>query len=254
MNNYNANRDLSDIVIVIPARLKSQRLPNKLLLKIGNKTIIQHTYNCAINVLDKEQIFIATDSSSIYEECSKFTKNIIMTPESCLTGTDRLYEFSKIIEARRYINLQGDEPIMPIENISTILLRGTNDDEHVYNMMAKIDSEDEFYSLSVPKCVFNIYNELLYMSRSGLPGAKNGKFNFGFKQVCLYSFTKKHLEQFASCKNKTKFEEIEDIEILRFLEKEKKIKMVKTKKGTIAVDYPRDIKMVENLIKKNEKR
>ena len=70
----------------------------------------------------------------------------------------------------------------------------------------------------------------------------------------LINEVKNLIKNYKKKKKKRNKKKIEDIEILRFLEKEKKIKMVKTKKGTIAVDYPRDIKMVENLIKKNEKR
>ena len=95
------------------------------------------------------------------------------------------------------------------------------------------------------------------MSRSVIPAIKIkkklNKLQY-WKQVCVYAFTKKDLKIFGKNKKKSYLEKIEDIEILRFLDKDKKIKMVKTKKGTIAVDYPRDIKVVEKIIKKNEKR
>ena len=102
-----------DLVCVIPARLKSSRLPHKPLLDICGKTMLERTFNRARAVFDSSEIFIATDSELIKNSAESYTDNIIITSSECETGTDRIAEFSKIIEAKAYINLQGDEPIMP---------------------------------------------------------------------------------------------------------------------------------------------
>ena len=94
------------------------------------------------------------------------------------------------------------------------------------------------------------------MSRLPLPGKKNFKQNTKikyFKQVCIYAFNKDELKKFKNFKKKSVIEIAEDIEILRFFEINKKIKMIKTTNNSIAVDQKKDIKKVEKYLK-NEKK
>ena len=102
-------------------------------------------------------------------------------------------------------------------------------------------------SKSVPKVVFNEKNELIYISRSLVPGSKYDLKEY-FRQVCIYGFSRQELKLFSSFKKKSNVEWIEDIELLRFFETSKKIYMIKLSKNSIAVDYPSDIKKVEKLI------
>ena len=108
-----------DWLIVIPARLNSTRLKEKALIDINGQTMIQRTYNCALNaVKDRNKIIIATDSNKIYNHARDFNAKVEITPNNCLTGTDRVFEIAKKYEASQYINLQGDEPIFPPEVIA----------------------------------------------------------------------------------------------------------------------------------------
>ena len=70
---------------------------------------------------DKEKIFIATDSELIGNHCEDFGANVLKTSKNCLTGTDRVAEVSEIIKAKQYINLQGDEPIFPTEDLNIFI-------------------------------------------------------------------------------------------------------------------------------------
>ena len=90
------------------------------------------------------------------------------------------------------------------------------------------------------------------MSRSAIPLTKSGEFKFGFKQVCIYAFSKKHLDFFFSQQQKTPLEEVEDIEILRFLESNFPVNMVKVQSGSIAIDIPEDVIRVKMVMKNIE--
>ena len=79
---------------------------------------------------------------------------------------------------------------------------------------------------------------------------KFNKFNFAYKQVCIYSFPYKILKKFGKKKIKSKFENSEDIEILRFLELGINVKMLKLSNSSIGVDTKKDLKKVESIIKK----
>ena len=85
------------------------------------------------------------------------------------------------------------------------------------------------------------------MSRNPIPGTKTGVGLNPIKQVCIYAFNREHLQSFSSNK-KTPLESQEDIEIIRFLEMGQKVKMVMLDNVSHAVDYPEDIKIVEDLL------
>ncbi|MFN1658949.1 hypothetical protein ACK143_21135, partial [Vibrio rotiferianus] len=71
-----------------------------------------------------------------------------------------------------------------------------------------------------------------------------GEYKFGYKQVCIYAFSKEQLAFFYSNKAKTRHEQVEDIEILRFLESDYVVDMVEVEAGSLAVDVPTDVKAV----------
>ena len=77
--------------IIIPARLNSNRLPGKLLLKINNLSLIENVYNNCCKTKNTD-VYIATDNLKIKRECLKFTENIIITNSLHNSGTDRVAE------------------------------------------------------------------------------------------------------------------------------------------------------------------
>jgi len=243
---------IKDFVLVIPARLESTRLPRKLLRKIEGISIIERTFNCAFNALgDRNKIIIATDSKLILEHCHLFGANVILTSKNCLTGTDRVAEISKIVEANQYINLQGDEPIFPVSDLTYFISEVTKNPDYIYTGITKIYKEEDYNNLSIPKMVFTNSKRLLYSSRAPIPCNKSGKFVTGFKHICVYAFNKTHLNAFTSLDNKTVFEFEEDLEINRFLELDMDVKCIPLEKGGKAVDTQEDLEKVSNLIRTN---
>lgn len=238
-------------VVVIPARLASTRLPRKPLADICGKSMLEHTYERALEAVPAENIFIATDSNEIVNECEKFNAQVVMTSSSCLTGTDRIAEFAQKVHADIYINLQGDEPIMDPANVSKILKAGMASPSAIINGWAWIKDEKEFNSRSIPKVTIRQDGRMMYMSRAPIPGTKDGSFKFSRKQICVYSFPKEALFSFYSRKTKTPHEEAEDIEILRFSEMGWEVEMIELSGDSIAVDTPEDLDLVRNAIKKN---
>ncbi len=240
-----------DYILVIPARLKSTRLPKKLLIKIEGKTIIQRTYINALNAIgDKEKIFIATDSTIIAEHCHAFGAKTILTSKKCLTGTDRIAEVSEKITASQYINLQGDEPLFPSDQLQIFINKVIKDNSQVYTAITSIKNENDFRNYSIPKMVFSNSKKLLYSSRAPIPGNKRDIFLNSFKHICVYAFNKTHLAAFKNQKEKTKFEFIEDLEINRFLELDIPVKCVDLDYGGKAVDTENDLNEVIKIIKK----
>jgi 3-deoxy-manno-octulosonate cytidylyltransferase (CMP-KDO synthetase) len=245
---------MRDFVVVIPARLDSGRLGRKPLADICGKPMILHTYERALEATSSENIFVATDSREILEVCETVNANCLITPKDCLTGTDRIAHFSKKILAKTYVNLQGDEPLMDSSNISKMIFAAKTNPEVIINGWASIKTKKDYFSKTIPKVILNSDNDLLYMSRSPVPGNKQGVFCGARKQVCVYSFPYSALQFILINSTKTLVEEIEDIEILRFLEMGWKIKMIELPGLSVAVDTPADLDKVRKKMGHYKKR
>lgn len=241
------------IAIIIPARFNSSRFPGKPLVKIFEKTMIEHVWEKCSKVLPSKNVYVATDSSEIERICLKKNINSILTNKNCLTGTDRVYEASLKVDADIIINVQGDEPLIDPLDILKVIKESKKNPNQVINAMCEISDEKDYFSKNIPKVVVDNQNNLLYMSRAPIPYNKKGEFVKSFKQVCVYAFPKEQLKKFYEVRKKTHIENFEDIEILRFLELGINIKMVEVSKSSVAVDTPDDLKKVKKILieKKN---
>ncbi len=242
-----------DFVIVIPARLKSSRLPNKPLIKILGKEMILRTIDRCKLSISQRLIYVATDSVKIKKFLYKKNfRNVILTSKKNKTGTDRIYEFSKIIKAKRYINVQGDEPIVNPKDIKKIIDFSSKNKSIIYNGYASVKKNKSTSSSNIPKVVLDKYNNLLYITRSDVPSNFKYKNKYLLKQICIYSLPRQILHKVFKFNKKSELEKMEDIEILRFLESGYKVKMLKMSGKSMAVDVPQDVNKVEKILRKNK--
>ena len=237
-------------LLVIPARYSSKRLPGKPLKKINGKEMISHVWEKCIRAVGEKNVLIATDSKKIYNFCNLNSYNTLMTSDKCLTGTDRLYEVSKKIKKNFYINVQGDEPLISVNDIKKFVEYSKKNQNNVINAYTNVENVKDYLSPNVIKMIFDKSNNLIYASRSNIPGNKKNKLIKAYKQVCIYSFPYNHLKLFGKIKTKTRIEQIEDIEILRFVELGIKVKMFKVSKSSIGVDTIDDLKKSRKNFKK----
>jgi len=140
-----------DFIILIPSRIGSTRLKNKPLVDIDGKTLIQRVFEQSLKATS--QSFIATDSQLIYEHAKSFTDNIVMTSDTHISGTDRVFEAASSLslnEDQLIINLQGDEPFMPVDLINTLVDDYTNNECDVITASHPIESNQDIVN---PNCV-----------------------------------------------------------------------------------------------------
>ena len=241
------------VAIIIPARYGSSRYEGKPLIKINKIPLIIRVVKKCIKALGKQSVFVATDDKRISTVVKDYGYNYIMTSKKNLTGTDRVAEASKKINADIIVNVQGDEPLINPQDIKKVIDQKKKKMSDVVCAYCELRADENSNRRTIPKVVFNENKELLYISRSPIPNSKKkeNKIKY-FKQVCIYAFTKNELNFFKGFKRKSKIEKIEDIEILRFFETNKKIKMVKVSNSSVAVDEPSDKKKVERIL--NEKK
>jgi 3-deoxy-manno-octulosonate cytidylyltransferase (CMP-KDO synthetase) len=234
-------------VVIIPARYKSTRYPGKPLVKLLGKPMILWVCELSVKAVGIENVYVATDDESISKVVTIAGFNVIMTSSDCLTGTDRVAEAANKIKSDIYINIQGDEPLLnPIDIINVIKTKELYYDE-IINCYCPFSSKEDPANVNVPKVIFNEHNSLIYMSRAAIPGYKfheKAPTQY-YKQVCIYAFTLDELKRYTEYGRKSILESSEDIEIIRFLEWGKKIRMLQTNPGSASVDAPEDVAKVE---------
>jgi len=237
-------------VIIIPARYGSSRYRGKPLVKILGRELVLRVADICAKTIGKDNVYIATDSKKIANKVSSYNYKYILTSRNCLTGTDRVAEAAKKISAKIFINVQGDEPLVNPKDIKKIIAFKKKYFNHVICGYDKIHKLQDPKSTNLPKVVVNSKNELIYISRSLIPGSKKIiKKKKYFKQVCIYAFNFSELKKFKSLGKKSEIEKMEDIEILRFFDLAVKIKMVKLNSNSVAVDEMSDVSKAEKIIK-----
>ena len=239
-------------VVIIPARFGSSRFPGKPLVKLLGKPLILWVAELSAIAVGSQNVYVATEDKRIVNMVQSANFQTIMTSKDSLTGTDRLAEASQHIEADIYINVQGDEPLVKPSDIVKIRDAKIDQIDKVINGFSWINNNEDPDNVNIPKVVTNENNDLVYISRKAIPGFKNLKYSTlrYKKQVCIYAFTKEELLSYKNYGRKSKLEQYEDIEILRFLEIGKVIKMIETEAGSLAIDVPEDVPKVEDVLKK----
>jgi 3-deoxy-manno-octulosonate cytidylyltransferase (CMP-KDO synthetase) len=238
------------IVGVIPARYKSSRFEGKPLADICGKPMIWWVYNQAKKVKEFSEIYVATEDDRIKAACDKYGMNVVMTSSEHATGTDRIGEVARKVEADLYVNIQGDEPMIePSVILEAIKPFYNNPELQVSNLMTAIKDPIDVVNWTIPKVITNKDGIGIYLTRSAAPYPK-GSIDFKyFKQVCVYGFTPSALEFYCNSP-RGKIESIEDIEILRFIENYYNVQFVEVDSDTVAVDTVKDLKKVRNIMKK----
>lgn len=233
-------------VVLIPARYGSSRYPGKPLVPLLGKPMVLWVAELSEKAVGRENVYVATEDQRIVDVVEAAGYNAVITG-AALTGTDRLAEAAEKIRADIYINVQGDEPLVHPEDILAVGKAKVEHMDEIINGFSWVGHNEDPRSVNIPKVITTEDGKLVYMSRVALPGYKdieNAPARYK-KQVCIYAFTADELALFRSFGRKSELEQAEDIEILRFLDLKKSIRLVETRPGSLAVDVPADVPKVE---------
>ncbi len=235
------------IVGIIPARLASTRLPNKPLLDIAGKPMIQHVYDRASASSLLDSVLVATPDVEILRCVESFGGRAVLTSHAHTSGTDRLAEVARTLDADIIVNIQGDEPLLDCAAID-MLARAMSDDPSVCmsSMMAALHP-DEACDPSVVKVVIDLRGFALYFSRSAIPFPRAADEVQAKKHIGIYAYRREFLIALSEMAP-TPLERAESLEQLRVLENGYSIKMVQwTGAPPMSVDTPDDLSLVRKI-------
>jgi 3-deoxy-manno-octulosonate cytidylyltransferase (CMP-KDO synthetase) len=241
--------------IVIPARLASTRLPEKLLRKVAGKSVLQHTFEAASRCSVAEGIVVAVDDQRIADEVDAFGGHWIMTDPNCASGTDRIAEVAQATPGMQvFVNVQGDEP--EIDPTVIDLVASTLINDSTADMATAGTPIRDLRVLQDPSCVKIVMAQqdgagqgrAVYFSRATVPFSRDGIDESSladdppiyWHHIGLYAYRREFLQWFAS-QPPSPLEETERLEQLRAIEAGKKILVARVESATPGIDTQEDL-------------
>ncbi|PCI68538.1 MAG: 3-deoxy-manno-octulosonate cytidylyltransferase [Gammaproteobacteria bacterium] len=216
---------MNNFHVIIPARYESSRLPAKPLAKINDKEMILHVCERA-KESGAKSITVATDHLDIKRVVDNAGFTAIMTRIDHESGSDRIYEAAELLNLEDddiIVNVQGDEPFIPVANIQQVANIISNTSANMATLCCGIDSDEEANNPNAVKVIFDLNRKAIYFSRSIIPFVRTesltSKFNPDnhFRHIGIYAYTKKFLKQFVNWPI-SKLELLEKLEQLRVIE------------------------------------
>ena len=239
------------VVAIIPARYNSTRFPHKLLKKILNTPIIISVYNNVKQTKEIEDVIVATDSKEIFDICREYNAKVVMTSEHHTSGTSRIIEVAKDIDCDIVINVQGDEPLINSDILSSIIKSFDDDKVDIATLKKKIEKDSVLINdENTVKVVCDINDYAMYFSRATIPHRRsdNSILVDYYKHIGVYVFRNDVLLNIEKLKD-SEYEKIESLEQLKWLYNGLKIKVLETDSFIHGVDTEEDLNIVEQYIK-----
>lgn len=252
--------------IVIPARYQSSRFPGKPLVMLNGKTLIERVYELARRVPDVAGVYVATDDDRIRAHVEGFGGEVLMTPESCPTGTDRVAACIPLLldTIDAFVNWQGDSPLTPPDYPRALLQR--LQDSKVAELVTPVIRCDKETLLHLRAerangmvggvtVVFDVNNRALHFSREVIPWS-DALVDAPdplpvFYHVGMYAYRRDVLAQYPTWRVGP-IERTENLEQLRFVENGRVVEVVEVEgKGHWEVNKPEDVALVERLLREH---
>ena len=234
---------MSKTIILIPSRLAATRLPNKPLLKINGTSIINHVYEKAKSS-NIGEVFVATGDQEIFEEVTKKGGKCILTEKEHQTGTDRIFEAYQKLEINNVdyiINLQGDEPMINIEDIKNLNINAIRNKSEIATLACKIKDKNILNKNNVVKVITDKKISKENMSRAS-SFLRQVSFNYNaniYHHIGVYMYKVSILEKFVNLKQ-SKNEIEQKLEQLRAIDNKIEINVILANSTPIGVDTGED--------------
>lgn len=239
---------MQSVAIVILACYSSLRFPGKPLADILGKPMIQHVYEKAASI-KSATVVVATDDDRILSVVHSFGGKGMMTRPDHASGTDRLVEVMKEIDADLYINLQGDEPLVRVEDLELLVQAMTADTSIEVGTLYHAISAHQAKDPNTVKVVTSHSGRACYFSRSPIPFIRDKDRQASYKQhVGVYAYRKSILEKYTQL-DESHIETVEQLEQLRLLDSDVDIYAFEVMPTGPGVDTPKDLEKVISILK-----
>ena len=241
------------VIVVIPARYGSTRLPGKPLISLAGKPMIQRVVERARLAKRADRVIVATDDECIMKAVEAFGGEARMTRTEHRTGTERVAEVAAREDGDVFVNVQGDEPLLDPHAIDIAVDSLLEDPQaSVSTVATPIKTPGDIMDPNVVKVVLDFDGNAIYFSRAPIPWVRDTGSKIQvrhLKHLGLYVFQREALLEYPTLPQ-GELERIEQLEQLRWLENGWKIRVAEVEHDAVSVDMPEDVARVEKLLQK----
>ena len=219
---------MNNFKVIIPARLQSGRLKDKMRADIHGLPLIVRTAKQALKS-NASSVTVATDDKGIMDICESYNIACVLTSCDHQTGTDRLVEAVNILkyaDNEVIINVQGDEPLIEPQLINDLANFIIRQQTQVATIAHKISTENEVFNPSIVKVVLDCNSNAMYFSRAPIPYSRDGfatQLDFSLpkginflRHIGMYAYSVKFLKNYGDMPSSL-IENVEKLEQLRIL-------------------------------------
>lgn len=239
------------VVVVIPARYLSTRLPGKPLVSLSGKPMIQRVYELVRLAQRVDRVIVATDDERIVKAVEGFGGEARMTRADHRTGTERVAEVAAREEAELFVNVQGDEPLLdPVAVDTAVASLREEPAASIATVATPIKTPADIMDPNVVKTVLDFDGNALYFSRAPVPWVRDTASKIQvrhLKHLGLYVFQRDALLEYPTLPQ-GELERSEQLEQLRWLENGWKIRVAEVEHDAVSVDVAEDVARVEKLL------
>ncbi len=238
------------VVAVIPSRLASTRLPEKPLINIAGKPLIQWVVEGAQRSKLMNQLVVATDNERIAKVVKGLGVACVMTSADIATGSDRVWAAAKELDADLILNVQGDEPLIRGEHLDELIDPFLRDAKlNLGTLATKLDLT-EMENKNVVKVIVDKNDNAIYFSRFSIPFSRvqpETPIKLAQKHIGIYLYRKAFLQKYCEL-GATPLEKAESLEQLRALYMGEKIRVISVPWDSWGVDTPEDVEKMEKVL------
>lgn len=232
------------VVAMIPARLTSSRLPEKMILDLCGLPVILRTYEAVKSTGLFDEVIVVTDSKKIATLTEGHGALTILSQKDHETGSDRIAEAAEGVQADIIINVQGDEPFIDSDSLRALITCFREDHEQLIDLaslMVAITDKTSIDNPNVVKVVTDLTGKALYFSRSAIPFHRDPSPTIRcYKHKGVYAFRRSALLEFPKL-TMGPLERAEKIEAIRYLEHGKRLQMIETSVDAPGIDTRADL-------------
>lgn len=243
---------MSNIIALLPARFAATRLPGKLMKELGGKTVIRRTYEAVQQTGLFDEVIVVCDHEILYREVVQYGGKAMMSSPDHESGSDRIAEAARQIEADIVVNVQGDEPFIEKAALEKVIALFNNPDVRVGSLMIPISDPERILNPNCVKVVCDREQRALYFSRAAIPYHRAAAMpSNAFQHIGVYAFRKEALLHFTSLPV-SPLEQIEKLENLRMLENGIPIHLACVDHVGISIDTAEDFQRALDFVQQQE--
>lgn len=237
---------MTKCIALIPARFEASRFPGKLLADLAGKTVLQRTFEAVRDSALFDEVIVVCDDDRIENHIQTLGGKTFRSISIHESGSDRIAEAARHLEADIIVNIQGDEPFISANHLAAVLALFKNDAVQIGSLVTPIKSPERYSDPNCVKVVLDHQQRALYFSRSPIPFLRDGGIpTTAYQHIGIYGFRKETLLYFTSLPP-SPLEQSEKLENLRMLENGIPVHMAVVEGSKPGIDTPEDLELARN--------